>query len=50
MSLKIGVDEALLYKWVDFENDVFAMRRVSSEPVVSYKGNAGMLLLILDSS
>jgi hypothetical protein len=49
MSLKFGVDEAPLYEWVDFENDVFAMRRVSSEPVVSYKGNAGMLLSILDS-
>jgi hypothetical protein len=35
MSLKFGVDEAPLYEWVDFENDVFAMRRVSSEPVVS---------------
>ena len=50
MSLKFGVDEVLLYKQVNFENNVFMIRRVSSKPVVSYKGNTRILLLILDSS
>ena len=50
MSLKFGVNEAPLYEQVDFENNVFIIRRVSSKLMVSYKGNTRILLLILDSS
>ena len=44
MGLKFGGDETPLYEWVDFKNDVFAMKRTYFEPLVYHRGNAGMLL------